>query len=187
MITQYIFMTEEASMEEFLNIFLLRTYPHVNRIIIAHEGKQDLEKSIQRKIGGWRDTAETSFKFIIIRDKDSGHCIEIKEHLLDLSSKAGRNDSVVIIAVHELESWFLGDLAAIEAAYQVKNLSKKQNTRKYRNPDHLANPSLELHKITNHSAKISRARKIAHTMDFNENTSESFNHFLRKMREIIND
>jgi len=185
MITQYVFMTEEASMEEFLNIFLLRTFPNINPIIIAHEGKQNLEKSIPKKIGGWKNNDETKFQFIIIRDKDSGNCIEIKEHLLELSRQAGRDDSVVIIAVHELESWFLGDLAAIETAYQINNLSKKQNTKKFRNPDHLANPSYELFKITKHSAKISRARKISHAMNLTQNASESFNHFVRKMNEII--
>lgn len=104
-----------------------------------------------------------------------------------MSSAAGREDSVVIIAVHELESWFLGDLAAVETTYQINNLSKKQNTKKFKNPDHLTNPSLELHRITKHSAKISRARKISYNMDFTKNTSKSFNYFVKKMRDIINE
>lgn len=51
MITQYVFMTEEASMEEFLKVYMKRSYrEEISYIIISHEGKQDLEKSIPRKL-----------------------------------------------------------------------------------------------------------------------------------------
>jgi hypothetical protein len=41
---------------------------------------------------------------------------------------------------HEMESWLLGDLKAVEKAYNISGLSRKQQQRKYRNPTGLIMP-----------------------------------------------
>ena len=41
-------------------------------ICVPHEGKQDLEKSIPRKLRAWR---EPSAHFIVVRDNDGGEKI----------------------------------------------------------------------------------------------------------------
>ncbi len=185
MIIQYVFMTEEVSMERFLNIALNRLLPDEwNILIIPHEGKQDLEKSIPRKLRAWRNNQEIQYQFIIIRDKDSGDCVEIKDNLGNICREAGREEAIIIIAIHELEAWFLGDLQAVENAYNITGLAKNQKRKLYRNPDSIANASEQLHKISNDSTKVSRAGKIALEMDFENNSSQSFKYFIRKIKAL---
>lgn len=122
-----VFLLEERSMKELLEVLLPRIIPEtITFKCIHHEGKQDLEKSIPRKLKAWK----TAGKFII-RDQDSGDCKEIKQQLKNLSNNSGRSDTLIRIVCHELESWFLGDLAAVEKAFDLKTgkLSKKQNNQ----------------------------------------------------------
>ncbi len=185
MIKQLVFMTEEASMEKFIEIILKKLLPeNLDSIIISHEGKQDLEKSIPRKLRAWRNNDQVNYHFIIIRDKDSGNCMDIKNDLKNICKKAGRKDSIIIIAIHELESWFLGDLQAIEKAYNIPDLGNKQKNRIYRTPDKLANASEQLSKICKDRSKVTRTKKIAINMDFKNNLSTSFNHFIKKVVEL---
>lgn len=185
MITQFVFMTEEASMERFLEIALKKLLPEEwNIIIIPHEGKQDLERSIPRKLRAWRNNQEVRYQFIIIRDKDSGNCVDIKNRLQTMCREAGREEAVIIIAIHELEAWFLGDLEAIERAYGIAHLAEKQKTQLYRNPDNIANASEQIHKICNDRTKIARAEKITKEMSFEKNISPSFNYFIKKISEL---
>ncbi|MEA5534701.1 DUF4276 family protein [Crocosphaera sp. XPORK-15E] len=138
-----VFLLEEASMKALLDILLPRIIPtNISFICIPHEGKQDLEKSIPRKLKAWN----TKAKFIIIRDQDSGNCLEIKKQLSDLCQQSGRSDTLIRIVCHELESWFLGDLLAVEKAFnlQIGKLSKKQSKQKYRDPDQLNSAKQEL-------------------------------------------
>jgi hypothetical protein len=185
MIHQLVFMTEETSMEAFLNIALNRLLPdNLNFMVIPHEGKQDLEKSIPIKLRAWKNNAQTHYRFIIIRDKDSGDCVNIKKKLRSLCVKAGQKDAIIIIAIHELESWFIGDLHAIEVSYKITGLHKKQYKNPYRNPDSIANASERLFKLSKDKTKVARARKITKEMNFQENKSCSFQYFLSKIEEL---
>lgn len=184
---KYVFMTEEASMEKFLEVALPVLVPqNTDYQIIPHEGKQDLEKSIPRKLRAWTNYEGMQYHFIIIRDKDSGDCVEVKNKIAKICKEAGRKDTVVIIAVHELESWFLGDLVAVQKAYNLNNLANRQRTKLFRLPDKIANASEQLYKLCNDSTKISRAKKIAAQMNFEVNNSASFNHFKRKIQQLVN-
>lgn len=58
----------------------------------------------------WQEDAH----FIVMRDQDSGDCYQIKDRLLNLSREAGRPNALVRIACKELESFYLGDLNAVE-------------------------------------------------------------------------
>ncbi len=181
-------MTEEKSMGETLKILLPKIHHKFkqkeNFKIIPHEGKQDLEKSIPIKIRGCKNNDIITYKFIIVRDKDSGDCHKIKKKLQELCLNAGRADALIRIAIHELESWYLGDLIAIDRTYGTK-LSKKRNTRRYRNPDNLANPSQELAKILSNKSKISWAKNIPNQMNIDKNNSESFNSFVNGVRSLV--
>jgi hypothetical protein len=54
-----VFLLEERSMQAFLAGFLPRILPDgVGFQLVPHEGKTDLERSIPRKLRGWR-TPET--------------------------------------------------------------------------------------------------------------------------------
>ena len=180
---QLVFLLEEESMKALLDVLLPQILPEgINFLCIPHEGKQDLEKSIPRKLRAWQ-TPDTAF--VIVRDKDSADCIEIKKHLVNLCAQAGRSNSLVRIACHELESWFLGDLGAVEKAFNIKKLAEQQRNRKYKEPDKLSNASEELEKLVKGYRKVSGAKKIAAYMTIDQNYSHSFNCFISGVNSLI--
>ncbi len=183
---ELVFLLEERSMEETLKALLPRVIPSdVTYKCIPHEGKQDLEKSIPRKLKAWHKSA----KFIVIRDKDSADCLEVKQRLLELCQQGNRADTLIRIVCHELESWFLGDLAAVEKGLQIQTgtLSKLQNKQKFRTPDNIAAAKQELKKIVSSYQPISGSRAIAQHLNLDSNTSKSFQIFLEGVNKIITE
>ena len=179
---QLVFLLEEESMKALLDILLLQLLPPDRFLCIPHEGKQDLEKSIPRKLRAWQTTDAV---FVIVRDKDRADCTDVKKRLMDLCVQAGRGDSLIRIACHELEAWFLGDLSAVEQAFGIKKLSAQQQKSKFKDPDKLANASEELEKLVKGYRKVSGARKIAPHMKLHRNYSHSFNCFISGVRRLI--
>ena len=178
-----VFLLEEESMKALLDILLPKVLPKsVEFLCIPHEGKQDLEKSIPRKLKAWK---KPDTYFVIVRDKDSADCLVLKQRLATSCSNAGRPDSLVRIACHELESWFLGDLAAVGQAFNIPNLIKKQNNKKYKQPDKLANASEELEKLVKSYRKVGGARKIAPYLAIENNRSQSFQCFISGIKALI--
>jgi hypothetical protein len=94
---------------------------------------------------------------------------------------------LVRIACHELENFFLGDLAAVEKGLKLKRLSEKQNNRRYREPDRLANAPDELRRLTrNEYSKISGSRRIAPFLRIDgSNRSTSFNNLVRGIKKLV--
>ena len=92
---------------------------------------------------------------------------------------------MVRIACREMESWFLGDLQAVEKAYNIGGLSRRQQQRKYRNPDGLNNAAQELRRLVPTYQKISGARTIGQHMDINNNCSVSFRVFIEGVYKVI--
>ena len=140
---------------------------------VVFEGKQDLEKRLPKRLRGWQHIEET--KFIVLRDQDSADCRLIKQRLIEICREAGRPETLVRIACRELESFYLGDLAAVGQAFDKANLGKQQKGKKFRNPDMLSNPVQELQKLVPDYQKLSGSRKIASQMKIDANRSESFN------------
>jgi len=164
---------------------LSRMLPHdIWAKYIIFEGKQDLEKQMIRRIKGWM--APDSF-FLIMRDQDSGDCIDIKNSLAGKIIESKKQDNAIIrIACHELESFYLGDLAAVEQGLGVRGISRQQNNKKYRSPDILSNASDELKKISkNQYQKIAGSRFIApHLKIDGSNKSHSFNILIEGIKKI---
>lgn len=180
-----VFLLEEKSVEEMLKVILPRVIPaDISLLYITFEGKSDLEKNVERKIRGWR--RPDSF-FVVMRDQDSEDCRQIKERLVQKCRNAGRGDALVRIACRELESFYLGDLAAVEQAFGI-HLSS-QRSRKYRTPDALANAADELKKITkNEYQKIDGSRRIAENLRLDgSNCSRSFNVLISGIQRIVSD
>ncbi len=121
--------------------------PDIQVFYLIFEGKQDLEKRLLRRLRGWQlpDT-----QFVVLRDKDAGDCKAIKQHLISIAHQAGRaTETLVRIACHEMESWYLGDLKAVEQGLGVAGLARQQNKRQYRNPDdRVVKPAKELVDLT---------------------------------------
>ncbi len=181
---KFIFLLEETSMKEFLKRFLPRAFPGIDFLCIKHEGKQDLEKSIPRKLKAW---GEKEAEFIIIRDNDNAECIIIKKRLQELCRKAGCPDSLIRLACQELESWYLGSLLVLAEAYNIRKVLSLANKSKYRYPDQLSSPSNELKKIIPWFGKIECARKMGMLIpiDEKENFSQSFKAFVRGLRKKV--
>ncbi len=180
---QLVFMLEEPSAKIVLESLLPRILPSdVSFICIPHEGKQDLEKSLPVKLKNWN--VPNSW-FVVIRDKDQGDCIEIKGRLRNLCEDCHRPETLIRIAVHELESWFLGDLAAVSVAFDKPGLAGRQNSKKFRNPDALANAQEELKKLIKGYQKMAGARRIAPHLNLDSNTSVSFSHLLSGLHAYL--
>ncbi len=109
----------------------------------------------------------------------------IKHKIATLCIEAGQPNTLIRIPCHELESWFLGDLAAIDKAFGT-NLEKLQNKRKFSDPDKLANAKEELQKYVKHYQQISGSRAIAQQMSLTNNRSYSFRVFISGIKKLLN-
>jgi len=181
--TRIVILTEEPSMKEALDILLPPLLGNKEFLVLSHQGKSDLERSIPRKLRGWN---ETGAKFLILRDNDGGDCLSLKNHLLELIPERKKKNSLVRIVCQELEGWFLGDLAAVAAADlgASKNLKEQQNKAKFRNPDTLTNAKEELKKLAPQYKQMSGSRAIAKHMTVKANASNSFGQFVSGLQRL---
>ena len=181
---ELVFLLEEASAQAMLEALVPRLVPSEVRVrFVAFEGKSDLEKQLVRRIARYANPAA---RFIVMRDKDAGDCKVIKSRLVDLCRQAGRPDTVVRIACCELESFYLADLAAVDAGLREgPGLAGLQDRRKYRNPDRLAKPSDELIRLTKQAyQKVSGSRAIGPHLDPDNTRSASFGHLVSAIRRL---
>jgi hypothetical protein len=176
-----IFLLEEPSMKVFLDGYLPRFMPGLDFLCIKHEGKQDLEKSIPRKLRAFHRSV-----FVVVRDNDSANCIVIKTRLQRLCEEGGRSDTLIRIACQELEAWYLGVLAVLADVYARPKLAGLGRKTKYRNPDRLGSPSSELVKLVPEFRKLEGARRMGAAMPLLEsaNNSPSFRVFVEGVRRM---
>jgi len=169
-------LLEEPSAREMLKEILPKILPDEICVqYLVFEGKQDLEKQLERRLKNWQQPDSI---FLIMRDQDSGDCLTIKKNLLKkVTASEQQNRTIIRIACHELESFYLGDLAAVEAGLGISGLKAKQNKKKYRMPDALSNAAEELFKLTDKRyQKVAGSRAIAPYLTADgSNLSHSFN------------
>lgn len=179
-----VFFLEEPSAREMLVGLLPKILPaDVIPRFVVFEGKQDLEKQLEKRLKGWNLPRSA---FLVLRDQDSGPCEPIKERLVKICHDAGHPNSVVRIACRELESWYFGDLAAVEAGLKLKGLVQHSSKAKYRIPDGIVNPSDELERLTDGVyQKVGGSRMIGPHLDVPTNTSRSFQVFVEGIRRLI--
>ena len=109
---------------------------------------------------------------------------------MEICQQAGKAEVLIRIICHELESWFLGDLAAVEKAYGFtpQSLSKRQTQQKFRDPDRLNSAKQELKKLINeYSAEYyagTHSKAIAPYLSLTENKSRSFQVFLEAIKKL---
>lgn len=178
-------MLEEPSAKEMLKAVLPKLLPaNVFVRYMVFEGKQDLEKQLEAKLRSW--LAPNSY-FLILRDQDSGNCVTIKNNLIaKVNNSKKTKNTIVRIACHELESFYLGDLEAVEKGLGVKNLAKQQNNKRFRNPDHLPNAAEILTSLSGFTyQKIQGSRTIAPYLNLDgSNTSTSFNMLISGIEKL---
>lgn len=113
-----VFLLEESSIKNVLEELLPKLIPpEISYICISHQGKQDLAKSIPIKLKAFNKSSPNT-KFIIVHDQDSHDCQKLKKDLREICQNASDAQVLIRIICHELESWFLGDLAAVAKAYK---------------------------------------------------------------------
>ncbi len=167
-------LLEEKSAKAMLEIILPKLLFNINFKYITFSGKQDLLKNIRLKLKNYR-TPETVF--LIMCDKDSQDCRMLKRKIEQ--SIPAHKKAKIRIACHELESFYLGDLQAVDKAFGL-NLARYQKTTKYRNPDDLiVKPAEKLKILTQEKyQKIQGSRLIAQHLKLdNSNQSVSFVHY----------
>lgn len=101
-------------MQALLDGLLPRLFPGMPFLCVPHDGKTDLERSIPRKLRGWR---EPGVRFAVVRDNDGKDCRTVKNALRERCRVAGRSDTLVRIACQELEAWYLGEPDALADAF----------------------------------------------------------------------
>lgn len=182
-----IFLLEELSIKNVLEEILPKIISHeVHFICISHQGKQDLAKSILTKIQAFKKFSPAT-KFIIVHDQDSHDCKTLKAELLEICQNAGQANVMIRIICHELESWFLGDLNAVEKAYNLKpnSLSRQQNNNKYRDPDRLNSAKQELKNLVSEYYEGTHSKKIAPHLSLTDNKSRSFQIFIQGIGKFL--
>lgn len=171
--TTLVIFVEEMSAKVMLENFLPKILPEDTQLfIIPFEGKSDLEKRLPLKLRAWElpDCA-----FVVIRDQDSEDCKTVKQRIVKICKESGKPDVLVRIACHELESWYLGNLDAVEKGLKIAGITKYQNKARFRDPDLIVNPSDEIKKITHGKyQKVSGSRVIGQFLDPTKSKSNSF-------------
>ena len=182
-------LLEEPSMENFLREVLPKILPSqyildTNCFLRPHNGKSDLKKSIPKKIKAFSHFYQP-VKVIVIHDQDSNDCKKLKKSLMDLCKRNGNCPVLVRIACKELESWYLGDMDAIEKVYPKFKAKIYKNSAKFRNPD-IIQASQELEIIIPEFQKGFTSKNISKFISVEKNTSISFLHLVSGITKFLN-
>lgn len=185
-------LVEEPSIAEVLKGILPKVLPAgwavgENCFVRPHEGKQDLQASIPRKMRVAGSKAITT-GFIIVQDQDANDCRQLKKNLVKLCLGAQKGHFPpfkVRIVCHELESWYLGDTDAIEKVFPRFHAAKYRNKKLFRQPDACVGPKHELKRIVGNYPQIATARELAGHMDVEANRSQSFRCFISCVKQML--
>lgn len=172
---EIVFLVEEASAANLLKTLLPSMLPPgLSFRVLAHRGKNDLKRSIPRKLREWR-TPDT--RFVVLHDQDGRDCLALKDELRQLCHQAGRPDTLVRIVCQELESWYFGDVEALAEVYGEAALTKIRGKAPFRVPDRIAKPSRELERLIPEFQKGSASESVPGFMLPERNVSQSFQQF----------
>ena len=180
-----VFLLEEPSMKTLLENWLPRLFPgwvcSQHFLCIAHDGKSDLDSSIPRKLKAWQTPGDC---FVIVRDNDGADCMAIKARLIQLCAQSKYPDTLVRLVCQELESWYLGDLAALAAALQETKVDTPANRKKFIDPDTWQKPSEQVKHLAPGFQKISGARAMAAHLNPASNRSRSLQVFVAGLYKL---
>ena len=171
-------------MKSLLDALLPRIVPGMPFLCVPHEGKQDLERSVPRKIRAWR---EPGVRFVILRDQNGGDCRHIKRRLVDLCVRAGCANALVRVVCRELEAWYLGELDALADAYENNRIRGIGRKARFRNPDAVTRPATVVSRIAPGFQKISGARLLGARLTRRGNRSRSFRALIEGLDRIVRE
>ncbi|MBM4396235.1 MAG: DUF4276 family protein [Deltaproteobacteria bacterium] len=179
--SRIVFLVEERSIKVFLDGVLPRFFPGLSFLCVPHEGRQDLENSIPRKLRAWR---EPGVRFVVVRDNDNGDCRALKAKLVALCNEGRRGDAVVRLACQELEAWYLGDASALADAFGDGLLRDLAGKERFRDPDTVVRPARALQELVPEFQKVSGARRVAAVARRDQNRSGSFRAFMDAVEQL---
>lgn len=187
MITTLHVFTEEASAKNVFEILLPKLLPETTYFrIYPHQGKQDLEKALRTTVPSISKIPGS--KILITRDQDAANCIDVKKKIDSIIKLNCQCDYYIRIVCKELESWFLGDLAAIKLAYPRFKPEQHQEKADLRDVDLITNANHYLLKIIPEYTswetlpKLQVSENISPFLDLDKNTSVSFNNTIKAIR-----
>lgn len=182
--TTLVFFLEELSAQVFLESFLPGILPDgFDYQFIVFEGKSDLDKRLAFRLREWK---KANCRFIVLRDQDSANCKQVKTALLTKCIEGKHSETLVRIACHELESWYLGDLQAVQKGLNIKRPAQLAGKAKYRNPDDIEYAAEELKRITDgRYQKVSGSREIGKFLSPEVNKSHSFQVFYNGLQRLV--
>lgn len=198
------FLLEEQSAEEALKHLLPRLIgKRAEWKLINLGSKYKLLKYLPQRLAAYhqRIAQGEDLRVVVLVDRDADDCIALKDKLeqaakgAGLASKTrpganGRFHVVNRIVIEELESWFIGDPAALRQAFP--SLPRIDETKGvFRNPDNggsweALHRFLKKHGIFKSSyPKIDAARRIAPKLDIRANRSRSFQVFIEGVEALL--
>jgi hypothetical protein len=197
------FLVEEPSAEAALkNLIPKLMGEDISFNIHVFQGKQDLLKNLPNRLRGYRHWLPHDWYIVVLIDKDQEDCVKLKQNLEQTAhdegfitrSNSNRNMKFNVInriAIEELESWFFGDVAALEITYPriPRFLNERRN---FRDPDTIRNTSETLERILKGAGyyrgglpKIEVARRVSLNMEPSRNISKSFQVFWGALQNLI--
>lgn len=178
---------EEPSIKRVLDVIVPDILPENTFFrVYPHQGKQDLEKALISTIPNISKTPGS--RIIVSRDQDSGDCRIIKSNINEILNGKISCPYKIRIVCKELESWFLGDLNAIEKAYDRFKSETISMKAEMRNVDLINKPSDFLLKYipeynkSEYLPKLENADRIAPFLVLESNKSKSFNHMIEAIK-----
>lgn len=202
--TQLDILVEEQSAEEALRHLLPKLRPGRVRVNVINMGsKYKLLKVLPARLAAYRQRIDRGerLRIVVLVDRDDDDCEKLKRDLELAAGKAGlptksspdaegRFAVLNRVVIEELESWFIGDPAALRKAFT--SLPKiEQNSGIFRNPDNggsweALHRFLKKYGIYRSSfPKMDAARRIAPHLDIAANRSKSFRVFISGMEAML--
>lgn len=198
------FLVEEQSAEEALKHLLPRLIGERAQWKLINLGsKYKLLKALPQRMAAYRRRIDQGedLRVVVLVDRDHDDCATLKRQLEDAARGAkmatksaplasGRFLVVNRIVIEELESWFIGDPAALRRAF-TSLPAIDANKGIFRNPDNgssweALHRFLKKHGIYKSSyPKIDAARRIAPKLDVTANRSRSFQVFVRGVEALL--
>ena len=180
------FLVEEPSTEEALKHLLPSLIRQRARWKLINLGsKYRLLKVLPKRLAAYRQRIDTGedLRVVVLVDRDNDDCAALKRQL---------EDAAVVnrIVIEELESWFIGDPAALRLAFT--SLPRIIETKgMFRTPDQGGSWE-SLHRFLKRHGiyrsgypKIDAARRIAPKMDLRGNRSPSFQIFIQGVESLL--
>lgn len=183
------FFVEEPSIEPVIKKLMKIIDKSIFYQVFIHQGKQDLELTLPKTIPSVSRVPNS--RIIILRDQDKDDCLLVKKNLIEKVSLVCCSPFKIRIVCRELESWFLGDMNAIQTAFPRFNSKKYVNKAQFRNVDSIIKPNQILFRIIpelNEGTYISKRKlseKISNYLCIENNKSTSFNNFVKAVNLLL--